>query len=178
MDRLVTLSRAFYASAAVLTVLAVATVIAWRPPAPARAAIVATAGVPGAPANAPQAAPTAVDSALIGQIVSSNIFSPDRAPPRRRYAPPSTAPAQPATADTAPSGPPPMRLYGVTLSAAGDSVALIEAEPSIPGAELYRIGDDVRTALLAALSESTAVLKWPDGRQTILRLTPRTPRRP
>ena len=175
MDRLVTLSRVLYAAAAGLTLLAVATFVAWRPPRAAAARTIAFADSSSAAPIPAAATASAPDSLTIGQIVSANIFSPERAPPRRRYAPPSAGAVQAPRGDTLPVGPPPIRLYGVTLSAAGGGVALIEADPRVPGAELYRIGDNVRAAVLTALSESTAVLDWPAGGQTVLRLLRRAP---
>ena len=180
MDRLVTLSRALYAAAGGLTLLALATYLAWRPPAGA-----ATSGTPPAVLPAAASAPTPVgaserDSVAIGQIVSTNIFSSDRRPPKQRYVPPTAVatPAPSPSTDTVRTGPPPIRLYGVTLSGADSGVALIEADPKIPGAELYRIGDLVRGAILTALSESTAVLERDDGSISVLRLVPRGGRRP
>jgi hypothetical protein len=178
MDRLVTLSRVLYVAAAGLTFLALAVFVAWRPPAPAAAATSIAFADTLTDMSISRTKTSAPDSLAIGQIVSTNIFSPDRTPPRRRYAPPSPVAVQAPSADTLRTGPPPLRLYGVTLSAAAGGVALIEADPRIPGAEVYRIGDDVREALLVALSESTAVLEWPGGGRTVLRLVPRSPRRP
>jgi hypothetical protein len=178
MDRSVTLSRALYAAAGGLAALALATYVAWRPSASAAASNIARAAIPG-PAPAPATSSASVpDSVVIGQIVSTNIFSPERTPPRRRFMPATAVAGQPPSADTAPAGPPPIRLYGVTLSAAGGGVALIEADPRIPGAEIYRIGDGVRGAVLTALSESTAVLERQDGTTSVLRLAPRKARRP
>jgi hypothetical protein len=176
MDRLVRLSRVLYVAAAGLTLLALTTLVTWRPPAPATT--IASAETLSAGPNSAAAAASGPDSLTIGQIVSTNIFSPERIPPRRRYTPPSLAAVQAPSGDTLPAGPPPIRLYGVTLNASGGGVALIEADRKIPGAEVYRIGDDVRAARLVALSESTAVLAWPDGGRTVLRLVPRRPRRP
>jgi Type II secretion system protein C len=176
MDRLVRLSRVLYVAAAGLTLFALTTLVTWRPPAPATT--IASAETLSAGPSSAAAAASAPDSLTIGQIVSANIFSPERTPPRRRYAPPSVTAVQAPSSDTLPAGPPPIRLYGVTMSASGGGVALIEADPKIPGAEVYRIGDDVRAARLAALSESTAVLEWPDGGRTVLRLIPRSARRP
>src|SRR5919109_2745438 len=125
MDRLVTLSRVLYVAAAGLALLAVAVFVAWRPPAPAAAKSITFADTL-TDALTPRPSASATDSLAIGQIVSANIFSPERTPPHRRYAPPSAAPSQAPRADTLPAGPPPIRLYGVTLSAAGGGVALIE----------------------------------------------------
>jgi hypothetical protein len=174
MDRLVTLSRALYAAAGGLTLLALATYLVWRPPAGAATSRAATVGLPAAaPAPTPVGA-SGRDSVAIGQIVSTNIFSSDRRPPRQRYVPPTLATSAPTpSTDTVRTGPPPVRLYGVTLSGADSGVALIEADPKIPGAELYRIGDLVRGAILTALSESTAVLERDDGSVSVLRLVPR-----
>jgi hypothetical protein len=180
MDRLVTLSRALYAAAGGFTLLALATYLAWRPSAGAAAS---RAAAPVLPVAAPAPSPVDAngrDSVAIGQIVSANIFSPDRRPPRQRYVPLTAAatPAPAPTTDTVRTGPPPIRLYGVTLSGADSGVALIEADPKVPGAELYRVGDLVRGAILIALSESTAVLERDDGSLAVLRLVPRQGRRP
>ncbi len=178
MDRLVTLARALYAGAGGLTFLALATYVASRPSAAAVTPQVAPAAVPG-PGPAPATPdPLVRDSAVIGEVIAANVFSPLRTPPTRRYVPPTASAAEVPSADTVRTGPPPIRLYGVTLNAAGGGVALIEADAKIPGAEIYRIGDFVRGALLTALSESTAVLERDDGSQFVLRLAPRKERRP
>jgi hypothetical protein len=178
MDRSVTLSRALYAAAGGLTLLALTTYVAWRPPASGAASDIARAAIPGPPPAPATSSASVPDSVAIGQIVSTNIFSQERRPPRRRFTPTTAVAVQVPNADTAPAGPPPIRLYGVTLNAAGGGVALIEADPRIPGAEIYRIGDAVRGALLTALSESTAVLEREDGSTSVLRLAPRRERRP
>jgi hypothetical protein len=181
MDRLVTLSRALYTLAGGVTLLALVTYVTWRPAAAgaARSHVAAAVSPAIAPVSAP-AGPNGHDSVAIGQIVSANIFSPDRSPPRRRYLPPTAmpTPASSPSTDTTRSGPPPIRLYGVTLSGADGGVALIEADSKIPGAELYRVGDLVRGAILTALSESTAVLVREDGSVFVLRLVPRQRRQP
>jgi hypothetical protein len=51
------------------------------------------------------------------------------------------------------------------------TAALIDANPSIPGAEIYQIGDVVDGKRIAAVSESTVVLEGASGR-TVLRLQP------
>lgn len=98
-------------------------------------------------------------------IVSANIFSQDRQSPAERYIPPelqqqvAPSPAQPSTAFR-------MRLFGVVVGPAG-AVALIDADPSIPGAEVYRPGDVVGDSRLISVSDSTVVLEGPAGRRVL-----------
>jgi hypothetical protein len=70
-------------------------------------------------------------------IVDGNIFSASRSAPRERYLPPDLAPAQAAQRARPRRTSPRLRLMG-TVSG---SAALIDANPSIPGAEIYQIGD-------------------------------------
>ena len=174
MDRLVTLSRVLYAGAAGLTLLAAGVYAAsWRAPeASSRPAVVAAAdtqlaGAPPAAGRAPES-----DSAAIAEIVAANVFSPARTPPRTRYVPPSLGEVAPLDSGV-PRAPraPALRLFGVTITPSG-AQALIEADPKVPGAEVYRVGDWVREFELVALTDSTAVLDGPDG-QLVLRLRPR-----
>jgi hypothetical protein len=94
----------------------------------------------------------AVPALEIGtEIVATNMFAASRRPPERRFLPrgfeaPVSAP-----------GPSPIILYGVTLAAA-DPLALIDADPNVPGAEIYRVGERVRDARLAAITDSTVTL--------------------
>jgi hypothetical protein len=97
-------------------------------------------------------------------IVAANIFSPDRAPPAVRFSLPGQA-AAPAK----PRGPT-LRLYGITVGAQG-AVALIDADPNIPGAEIYRLGDLVAGARIVAITDSTVTLAQPSG-PLVLRLQP------
>ena len=105
------------------------------------------------------------DLAAFQPIVSANIFSQDRRPPAERYIPPelreetAPPPAQPRTAFR-------MRLFGVVVGPAG-TVALIDADPRIPGAEVYRPGDVVGDSRLISVSDSTVVLEGPTGRRVL-----------
>src|SRR3989442_7825279 len=63
---------------------------------------------------------------------------------------------------------PPLKLYGITVGPQG-AVALIDADPKIPGAEIYRVGDLVAGARLVAITDSTVTLAQPSG-PLILRL--------
>ena len=85
------------------------------------------------------------------EIVATNLFAASRRPPERRFLPRGFEP--PVNAPT----PAPIVLYGVTLAAA-DPLALIDADPKVPGAEIYRVGQQVRDARLVAITDSTVTL--------------------
>jgi len=133
---------------------------------------------PFAPVNVPGVTPSPSEdaAALLSyqEIVGSNIFSADRSPPATRYVPPELAAQQPAAAPTQPTAPR-FRLYGVATGPTG-AVALIDAEPSIPGAEIYRPGDSVRGFTLEEIADTYVVLRGPSGSITLLLETPRSRR--
>jgi hypothetical protein len=108
------------------------------------------------------------------EIAGANIFAADRSPPTTRYVPPELAPQQ-ATAVTNQPVAPRLRLYGVATGPTG-AVALIDAEPSIPGAEIYRPGDSVRGLTLEEIAETYVVLSGPSGSVTLPLETPRSRR--
>ena len=116
------------------------------------------------PAEAqPEAAPTSTRPAPRSDaIIPANILSPDRTPPAVRFSLPGRA-----AAPTKPRGPT-LRLYGITVGAQG-AVAIIDADPSIPGGELYRVGDLVAGARVLAITDSTVTLAQPSG-PLVLRL--------
>ena len=95
-------------------------------------------------------------------IVAANIFSQDRTAPVVRFLPPGRA-----AAPTKPRGPT-LHLYGTTVGPDG-AVAIIDADPNIPGAEIYRLGDLVAGARLIAITDSTVTLAEPSG-PLVLRL--------
>jgi hypothetical protein len=97
-------------------------------------------------------------------IVTANIFSQDRTPPAVRFSLPGRDAAPPK-----PRGPT-LRLYGITVGSQG-AVALIDADPSIPGAEIYRVGDLVAGGRLLAITDSTVTLAQSSG-PLVLRLRP------
>ncbi len=69
----------------------------------------------------------------------------------------------PAPIRNAPHGP---RLYGVTLRANG-AVALIDADPAVPGAEIYRVGDPIAGGRLVEIGAVSVVIERRSGRQVI-----------
>lgn len=104
-------------------------------------------------------------------IVALNIFSPERKPPRRRYVLkekegehadrlPQLSVRQP------PRGP---RLFGVTLRESGAS-ALIEADPRVPGAEIYRVGDPIAGGRVIEIGPSSVIIQRTGGGRQVIRL--------
>jgi len=161
----VTVPRILWSVAATFAVTGVGLRIApaSHAPAPADAAPVRTP--PGRPTTA------AADS---GQgIVAGNIFSAARTAPRVRFAPPGAGTPAHAPAPTRP----PFTLYGITVTAeGGGAIALIDADPRIPGAEIYRVNDLVGGARLSVITDSTVTLVQPSG-PLVLRLPPGSRRR-
>jgi hypothetical protein len=104
------------------------------------------------------------DAGPYAAIVATNIFSPTRTPPTVRFTPDrpigGAAPTPPKPKPK-PAGPG-IRLFGITKGPAG-AVALIDADPKIKGAEIYRIGDRVAGSPISAISDSTVVLTRPSG---------------
>lgn len=104
-------------------------------------------------------------------IIALNIFSPDRKPPRRRYVPREKEGEQvdrlpQISVREPPRGP---RLFGVTLSASGAS-ALIEADPRVPGAEIYRVGDPIAGGRVIEIGPSSVTIQRAAGSRQVIRL--------
>lgn len=99
------------------------------------------------------------------EIVRANIFSQERTPPAVRYVPPELA-AQEVAERPPPPAAPRLRLFGVAVGPTG-AVALIDADPNIPGAEVYRVGDRVGDARLVAIEDTSVVLEGPEGRRVL-----------
>lgn len=155
-------TRALYLVAGLLALAGVAVRLV-----PARPAVPATDPVDVAqPATEPSPSERAQALLAFQEIVQANIFSPERTPPSERYVPPELAAREP------PPGPvraaPRLRLFGVAVGPTG-AVALIDADPAIPGAEVYREGDLVRGLRLIEIGETAVVLEGDDGR-TVLTL--------
>lgn len=105
-------------------------------------------------------------------VVDSNMFSPARTAPRLRF---RLQPAESAPAPTEPRAPAPpaLRVYGITLRFT-DSTALIDADPRVPGAEIYRVGDTLPDGtLILGMTDSTVVVDGARGRR-VLRLETKT----
>lgn len=156
------MERMLYALAGILSLVGLAIRIA---PAP-----LASGSEPSLPATSSGPAsqqrgsdPAGEDSA----IVVGNIFSVSRSAPRIRYSPPDLVPARVPTPRTPRPAPTGLRLVGTVSGTA----ALIDAKPTVPGAEIYQIGDMVGGRRVAEVTESTVVLDGPAGR-TVLRLQP------
>lgn len=99
------------------------------------------------------------------EIPRSNVFSRSRTAPTTRYVPPGLEVEQPAPRPVAVQPP---RLFGVASGPNG-AVALIDADPGIPGAEIYRVGDRVRDARLIEIADTMVIMEGAGGR-TVLRL--------
>ena len=173
MDKVVSLTRILVGGAVGLALVAVVAQIVWRLPTASAHTTVLDIPAPSSVNMTDPQHQLVADSVAVATIVATNIFSPDRTPPRRRWRAPDAAPLADAAAamEARPSGPAPLRLYGITLTP-GDTAALIEADAKVPGAERYRLGDTVRGARLVALTDSTAVLESSAGR-SVLRLSAR-----
>lgn len=142
------------------------------------AALVAAAGalqlvppvvrLPAVPAADSTGAPPARDpsaqaAALLSfeEIVRTDMFSVERQAPTARYIPPEL---RTAAAPDRPVGPPlpRLQLFGVATGPTG-AVALIDANPAIPGAEIYRLGDRVSVYRLEMISDTLVVLRGDSG---------------
>lgn len=110
-------------------------------------------------------------------IKALNIFSPERKPPRRRYVLKEKEGEQADMLLQPSVREPPRRprLFGVTLSTSGAS-ALIDADPRVPGAEIYRVGDPIAGGRLVEIGPSSVVIEGRGSRQ-VLRLETAQPER-
>jgi len=161
----VTLARSLYAAAGALLIAGLGLRLA-----PTRLPRAQAAPL-DVPAEAqPEAATSTRPVPRSDAIIAANIFSPDRTPPGVRFSLPGRA-----AAPTKPRGPT-LQLYGITVGAQG-AVAIIDADPSIPGGELYRVGDLVAGARVVAITDSTVTLAQPSG-PLVLRLQPAARRGP
>jgi hypothetical protein len=107
-------------------------------------------------------------------IVKSNAFSPARTPPAVRFVPEGLRKDTQVVAPPKKRAPaePQIRLFGVTRGPGG-AVALIEADPKVPGAELYRVGDDLRDGRVRFIGDSSVLIARPSGRLELTLPSPR-----
>jgi hypothetical protein len=130
-------------------------------------------GDPPAPSAPPVATtlrrPDTADLRRYTGIVTANPFSSERKAPSTRFVPEglrrdtvavARAPRQPREITP--------RLFGITRGPGG-AVALIDADPRVPGAEVYEVGDPVWDGRLTAIGDSTVTLSRQAG-PLVLRL--------
>lgn len=112
-------------------------------------------------ANPPRVDPAAQAAALLtyAAITEADVFAPDRRPTVRARRPATT----PAAGDHRAVA---MRLFGVASGAAG-AVALIDADPVIPGAEIYRLGDRIAGYTITTIADTLVVLDGAAGRRVL-----------
>jgi hypothetical protein len=98
-------------------------------------------------------------------IVKANAFAPTRAAPPVRFVPEGLRKDTQVVAPPKKRKPaePPIKLFGITRGPGG-AVALIEADPKVPGAELYRVGDDLRDGRVRHIGDSAVLVGRPSGR--------------
>lgn len=144
--------------AAAITVLAITLQMI-----PVRVSLPEAPGIAG-PLPTPVADPSEQAAALLAyeELVRANPFDADRKPPSERFVPPdfrsTQQQARPADQPVAPR----LQLFGVATGPMG-AVALIDANPSIPGAEIYRLGDRVSVYQLESISDTEVVLRGDSG---------------
>jgi hypothetical protein len=156
--------RSLYGAAAVLALIGVGLRLA-----PARLPGAQTGvGLPAAAQLSPSQA-ILRDERSYAPIAAANVFSQTRTPPAVRFVPEGRS-APDSAAPAAKPRPLVFRLYGITVTAKG-ATALIDADPKIRGAELYRLGDRIGGAPITTITESTVVIGRPSG-PLILRLPP------
>jgi hypothetical protein len=162
---LVITPRGFYGGTAVLVVLGLGLRLA-----PTRLPEAGEAATVPAATQAIEAMASSADAGVYAPITTGNVFSQTRTPPTVRFVPEGRSAPAPAEPSRPKVRQPVFRLFGITLGAEG-AIALIEANPKIAGAELYRLGDSVGGFLITAITESTVVIGRAGG-PLVLRLTP------
>lgn len=132
----------------------------WSPPPDLEAGRAA----PAAPQSA--ASPgVPLRSGLADDVVATNLFSPRRTSPTVRYTSDSLAPTR-----EAPPSPPArraIRLFGVGMTGAR-ATALLDADPRVPGAEIYHVGDRLpEGGRVESIAADNVVIITPEGRQRL-----------
>jgi hypothetical protein len=115
--------------------------------------------------------PIGQPSGVTEAIVAGNVFAASRTAPRTRYTPSDLTLARSAESAAPAARRPTLRLFGTVVGPSGDATALIDANPAVAGAEIYRVGDMVGAGRVVVISDSTVVIQGAAGRTT-LRLPP------
>ena len=124
---------------------------------------VEAAPLPEAPhASTPRQQMTAA-GALADEVVATNLFSPRRTAPPARYASDTLVPPPPVPA--------PMRhvirLFGIGTTGDG-ATALLDADPAVPGAEIYHAGDALPGGgRVESIAADHVVIVTSEGRQRL-----------
>jgi hypothetical protein len=108
------------------------------------------------------------DQSAYAVIAAGNVFSQTRTAPKVRFVPEGRSEPAPAVAAKQRPRQATLRLFGITAGPQG-SIALIDADPKIIGAELYRVGDRVGGGSITSISDSTVIISRPGG-TLVLRL--------
>lgn len=118
------------------------------------------------PGTEPEAPPAgATPDSVVEAIVAGNLFSPEREPPPTPF---RLASGEEDGEDPEPEAPsvPPIELYGI-VAEGEDAWVLLEADPSVAGAEVYRVGDRVRAYRVVSIAADSVVLEGPSGRRVL-----------
>ncbi len=153
---------------ALTIVFAVAGAIMWiLPPSVPNVRVPPSAQSATLVANRPIAPST--DSSSAAAIIASNIFSPSRAAPGKRYTPPGAAgESEDASAGPSPDVPvmpqmPPPRVFG-TMMGPGGASALMQLDSAGASGRLYREGQRIGTYRILKISSSSVIVRGPAGR--------------
>lgn len=116
------------------------------------------------------------DRVAYAPIAAGNVFARTRKAPTVRFVPEGRA--GPDSTPAAPPKPrqPVFRLYGITVGAKG-AIALIDADPKVRGAELYRVGDRIGGSVISAITDSTVVIRRKGGPLVLRLSSAKRPRR-
>ncbi|HEX2717447.1 MAG TPA: type II secretion system protein N [Gemmatimonadaceae bacterium] len=121
----------------------------------------------------PPRASSAATPSLADEVVATNLFSPRRTAPLARYGS-DTLPTTPRSPVTKPAQPA-IRLFGIGTTGEG-ATALLDADPRVPGAEIYHAGDPLPGGgRVESIAADHVVIVTREGRQRI-RLQQDSPR--
>lgn len=88
-------------------------------------------------ANTPATA-VATAAGLAQEVVATDVFAARRSAPRAKYS--ADPVSEPVTQAVVVPAKPAVRLYGTGMTG-GQATAILDADPAVPGAEIYHVGD-------------------------------------